>query len=185
MATDPRTTSLEGRELLRRRRRLASRDVFRLPLEQAAWIDAVAERRFRDAHVRRHRCPRDSAIGGADIAVERRGRIRPGTATLSFSQERMWFMHALASESAAYNIPLALRLQGPLDVPRLAHGVAMRRRSKCSAQNDFPSASCWPDPPSSTAFTTPAARNPSGGFASERHARRPSSRARGVDRRAV
>ena len=35
----------------------------------------------------------------------------------------MWFMHALASESAAYNIPLALRLQGPLDVHRLTRAL--------------------------------------------------------------
>ncbi|MBA4265565.1 MAG: hypothetical protein C0453_10820, partial [Comamonadaceae bacterium] len=38
---------------------------------------------------------------------------------LSFSQERMWFMHAIAPESSAYNIPLALRLQGPLDMQAL------------------------------------------------------------------
>jgi amino acid adenylation domain-containing protein len=47
--------------------------------------------------------------------------VNEGTASarLSFSQERMWFMHALAAESAAYNIPLALQLRGPLDVRRL------------------------------------------------------------------
>ena len=56
-------------------------------------------------------------------------RTRPETPALSFSQERMWFMHALASQSAAYNIPLALRLQGPLDVRRLTTGVAARRRA--------------------------------------------------------
>ncbi|TNF57031.1 MAG: amino acid adenylation domain-containing protein, partial [Burkholderiales bacterium] len=36
-------------------------------------------------------------------------------AELSFSQERMWFMHQLAPDSSAYNVPLALRLRGPLD----------------------------------------------------------------------
>ena len=35
---------------------------------------------------------------------------------LSFSQERMWFMHELAPESSAYNVPLAIRLHGPLNV---------------------------------------------------------------------
>lgn len=34
---------------------------------------------------------------------------------LSFSQERMWFMHQMAPHSSAYHIPLAIRLRGPLD----------------------------------------------------------------------
>lgn len=38
---------------------------------------------------------------------------------LSFSQERMWFMHELAPQSSAYNIPLAMRLKGPLEVAAL------------------------------------------------------------------
>jgi amino acid adenylation domain-containing protein len=38
---------------------------------------------------------------------------------LSFSQERMWFMHAIAPESSAYNIPLALKLRGLLDLKAL------------------------------------------------------------------
>ncbi|MFT3812150.1 MAG: amino acid adenylation domain-containing protein [Acidovorax sp.] len=38
---------------------------------------------------------------------------------LSYSQERMWFMQALAPASSAYNVPLALRLQGALDADRL------------------------------------------------------------------
>ncbi|OAD41802.1 hypothetical protein LPB72_10875 [Hydrogenophaga crassostreae] len=42
---------------------------------------------------------------------------KPGAQVmLSFSQERMWFMHELAPESSAYNVPLALRLQGPFDM---------------------------------------------------------------------
>ncbi len=36
--------------------------------------------------------------------------------SLSFSQERMWLMHELSPHSGAYNIPLALRLRGTLDV---------------------------------------------------------------------
>src|SRR5688500_13226347 len=39
--------------------------------------------------------------------------------TLSFSQERMWFMHALASASAAYHVPIALRLRGHVDTRAL------------------------------------------------------------------
>ena len=41
------------------------------------------------------------------------------SALLSYSQERMWFMQALAPASSAYNVPLALRLRGALDADRL------------------------------------------------------------------
>lgn len=37
-------------------------------------------------------------------------------AVLSFSQERMWFMHELAAASAAYHVPMAWRLRGRLDI---------------------------------------------------------------------
>ncbi len=43
--------------------------------------------------------------------------------TLSFSQERMWFMHAIAPQSIAYNISLALRLRGPLDVAAMRQAL--------------------------------------------------------------
>ena len=38
---------------------------------------------------------------------------------LSFGQQRMWFLNQLDVTSAAYNIPLALRLTGQLNVPAL------------------------------------------------------------------
>ncbi len=43
---------------------------------------------------------------------------------LSFSQERMWFMHELAPESSAYNVPLAIRLHGPLNMAALQAAFA-------------------------------------------------------------
>jgi amino acid adenylation domain-containing protein len=39
--------------------------------------------------------------------------------SLSFSQEGLWFLDRLAPGSAAYNVPVAIRLRGPLDDERL------------------------------------------------------------------
>lgn len=59
--------------------------------------------------------------GGADIGTmvvtpspypRETGTLCP----LSFSQERMWFMHEMAPLGSAYNIPLAIRLTGDLDL---------------------------------------------------------------------
>ncbi|NWD28116.1 non-ribosomal peptide synthetase, partial [Pseudomonas yamanorum] len=41
---------------------------------------------------------------------------------LSYAQERQWFLWQLEPESAAYHIPTALRLRGPLDLSALQHG---------------------------------------------------------------
>src|SRR5215467_6209508 len=38
---------------------------------------------------------------------------------LSFAQQRLWFLHLLDPQSAAYNMPFALRLLGQLDIPAL------------------------------------------------------------------
>jgi amino acid adenylation domain-containing protein len=54
---------------------------------------------------------------------------RNGDLPLSFSQERLWFLHRLQPESSAYNIPLALRVEGHLDPHRLAAALsAVARR---------------------------------------------------------
>ena len=62
------------------------------------------------------------AGGRAPEAVPRRTE---SAAPLSWEQRRLWFMHRLAPEGAAYTIPVALRLIGPLDEAALRE--AMRR----------------------------------------------------------
>ncbi|HEY0733579.1 MAG TPA: condensation domain-containing protein, partial [Herpetosiphonaceae bacterium] len=48
------------------------------------------------------------------VAVERDQAL-----PLSFAQQRLWFLDQLTPHSAAYNVPLALRLHGALDVAAL------------------------------------------------------------------
>ncbi|WP_439658272.1 amino acid adenylation domain-containing protein [Lentzea sp. HUAS TT2] len=43
---------------------------------------------------------------------------------LSFGQQRLWFLDQLDGPGAAYNVPVALRLRGPLDVTALRAAVA-------------------------------------------------------------
>ncbi|UCA48342.1 amino acid adenylation domain-containing protein [Streptomyces sp. WA6-1-16] len=68
------------------------------------------------------------------LAQRLRGRARPAAQTvprrpegtvppLSFAQERLWFMEQFAPGTAAYNIPVARRLRGPLDRPALQRAL--------------------------------------------------------------
>ncbi|HEY6050309.1 MAG TPA: condensation domain-containing protein, partial [Thermoanaerobaculia bacterium] len=63
---------------------------------------------------------------------------------LSFAQQRLWFIDQLEPLSGAYNLSIALRLQGPLDVPALERslGEILRRhdvlRTHFSARNGEP-----------------------------------------------
>jgi amino acid adenylation domain-containing protein len=47
-------------------------------------------------------------------------RPDPGSAPLSFAQQRLWFIDQLTPGSPLYNVPVALRAEGPLDIRVLA-----------------------------------------------------------------
>ncbi|MFC9996173.1 non-ribosomal peptide synthase/polyketide synthase [Nocardia sp. NPDC127526] len=49
---------------------------------------------------------------------------RPENIPLSLAQQRMWFLNRFDTESAAYNVPVAVRLSGHLDVDALRAAVA-------------------------------------------------------------
>ncbi|MFD7456446.1 MULTISPECIES: non-ribosomal peptide synthetase [unclassified Streptomyces] len=54
-----------------------------------------------------------TADGPARPALRR--TARPDAVPLSFAQQRLWFLNRMEGVGAAYNMPLALRLTGPLD----------------------------------------------------------------------
>ncbi|WP_456717096.1 amino acid adenylation domain-containing protein [Bradyrhizobium sp. USDA 4353] len=47
------------------------------------------------------------------------GKAAPGAAPLSFAQQRLWFLERLDPGTAGYNVPIAYRLEGPLDIDAL------------------------------------------------------------------
>ncbi|MCA9954165.1 MAG: amino acid adenylation domain-containing protein, partial [Anaerolineales bacterium] len=57
---------------------------------------------------------------GAEMQLPLVAQPASANPPLSFSQERMWFLHQLNPQSTAYNIPGALRLTGPLNLAALA-----------------------------------------------------------------
>ncbi len=62
--------------------------------------------------------------GSSDRAVpELVARPRPDRIPLSLAQQRMWVLNQLDPGSAAYNIPLAIRLRGELDTETFAAAV--------------------------------------------------------------
>jgi amino acid adenylation domain-containing protein len=65
-------------------------------------------------------------------------RPRPAQLPLSFAQQRMWVLHQLNPRSAAFNLPLVLRLSGGLDQPALAASVSEIRRRHESLRTTFP-----------------------------------------------
>ncbi|MGF1426683.1 amino acid adenylation domain-containing protein [Kitasatospora sp. LaBMicrA B282] len=105
--------ALGGHSLLATRvvSRLAKEHGFEVPLRllfEAPTVGELAER----VHPSEAQQP---AIGPAD-------RSRP--LPLSFGQQRLWFQDQLEPGSAEYLVPLAWRLQGPLDVEALRTALA-------------------------------------------------------------
>ncbi len=57
---------------------------------------------------------------------------------VSFAQERLWFLDRLAPGSPAYNLPLALRIDGPLDTGALSRALADLVARHESLRTTFP-----------------------------------------------
>ncbi|AKJ04229.1 non-ribosomal peptide synthase protein (TIGR01720 family)/amino acid adenylation domain-containing protein [Archangium gephyra] len=66
-----------------------------------------------------------TAVGGAASAVVPlvRALDTDGPPPLSFAQQRLWFLEQFQPGNTAYNIPVALRLEGPLDTAALERAL--------------------------------------------------------------
>ncbi|GAA0676626.1 hypothetical protein GCM10010193_32240 [Kitasatospora atroaurantiaca] len=65
----------------------------------------------------------ESPAARTALPAELTPRPRTERHTLSFAQERMWFLHMLDPESSAYNIRVLAKLDGPLDPEVLRQAV--------------------------------------------------------------
>ncbi|MEU1428767.1 non-ribosomal peptide synthase/polyketide synthase [Nocardia sp. NPDC005746] len=76
--------------------------------------------------------PNLEALAAAAVAADRNAAVRPpllprtavGPAPVSPAQQRIWFLNRLDPDSTAYNIPLPIRLTGPLEVAALQAAIA-------------------------------------------------------------
>ncbi|MFF0612267.1 non-ribosomal peptide synthase/polyketide synthase [Nocardia tengchongensis] len=72
------------------------------------------------------------ALAAAALAADPNAPVRPpllpragdGPVPVSPAQQRIWFLNRLDPDSTAYNIPLPIRLTGPLDVAALQAAIA-------------------------------------------------------------
>jgi len=65
-------------------------------------------------------------------------QTQTGPAPLSYSQQRLWFLHQLDPNDASYNIPLAVRLTGKLDYEALSASLNAIVRRHAVLRTTFP-----------------------------------------------
>ncbi|HEY0734322.1 MAG TPA: condensation domain-containing protein, partial [Herpetosiphonaceae bacterium] len=78
-------------------------------------------------------------------------------APLSFTQQRLWFLHQLQPDSAAYNIPLAFSLEGALDEAALAASLNALIARHAVLRTTFPLVGTEPQQQVAPSLTLPLA----------------------------
>ncbi|MDJ0704851.1 MAG: amino acid adenylation domain-containing protein [Leptolyngbyaceae cyanobacterium MO_188.B28] len=123
---------LGGHSLLATRAITRIRETFTLdlPLNKVFEFPTVAELGGYIDDTRR------AVSGGQCFSVQ--PAPRDGELALSFAQERLWFLDQLEENSAAYNVPAAIQLQGNLQVVALEQAVSEIVRRHESLRTTFP-----------------------------------------------
>ena len=82
----------------------------------------------------------ETVRGGGGLQAPHPERMPRGKRIpLSFAQERLWFLAQLEPESPAYNVPIALRLEGRLHVPALERSLTELLRRHESLRTTYES----------------------------------------------
>ncbi|TYC70827.1 non-ribosomal peptide synthetase, partial [Streptomyces sp. CB01881] len=79
------------------------------------------------------------ALATARPGPELRPAPRDQDLPLSFAQQRLWFLDQLQPGTSIYNLPLAVRVEGPLDTTALATGLREVTRRHESLRTTFTS----------------------------------------------
>jgi len=104
MAKD--ATILVSEEIAKRRAGLAARKAGLSPQKQAEFTLLV-----------------NNGSDRSRTAITIPHRSQAGAAPLSFAQERLWFLYQMEPEKSVYNIPMVLRLDGPLNAPAMEQAL--------------------------------------------------------------
>src|SRR5438270_2921865 len=81
-----------------------------------------------------------AASAEGTVADSIRPVSREGGLPLSFAQQRLWFLDQLQPASHVYNVPLAVRLRGPLDLAALRRALHLVAARHEVLRTCFPSA---------------------------------------------
>ncbi len=125
--------SLSATQVLSRIRRAFQVELPLADFFTAPTVEAVARRLEALGAVR-------NALAVPALKPAPRGESLP----LSFAQQRLWFFAKLEPESAAYNLPAAVRLEGVLDVPAFARALRALQQRHESLRTTFRDAEAGP-----------------------------------------